>query len=664
MSLPGSISLLARLPNPSSSIFGNVDGPSSSTANALVRFNGTTGKIIQNGVVTEDDYTGTLNGPLSNATVTAVGSAFTNQPTNDGVEVLSANAGDTTQTVTIIGTTFGGNTVVVETVNLNGTTVVSTVKTDWGVILAVKKSAVTLGTVTVRKATGDGTITAGLTAAVLSVGVNTVSLTAAYNRTVSVVSDGATTKQIGWQGTNSSGTVIYDSKPLNGTTAVVSSSSFLTLTEIYTGDVEVARTETVTTNGTFTITGGSPSIVASGTNQDITLTPSDSGAQGAVSSKTFGSSTSILGFTGGFQISKQAVSGAIFPAYEIVSYANGQTAQAFLAIGGAGGTQASPTTLATSTTIGGVNWYGLANSLWKTSGSIGIDTSSTFGNSNFSTNMFLGPSSSTGQVSMMRMAGGTAATALGKTMAFGGANLGTSQFLFDIGGNASFGSAWGITGAFFALAGRTATDTVSSGTVTSAMANSFGQPTFAASSATTWTDGATLYIAGGPVNGTNGTVTRPHSLSIVDATSAASSITGGLVVSTTLGTAATSVGIGGGNVNMGGTATVGKLLITTPSALTYASPTSVDVTLNSCFTVTTVNATGSVTFNATAGGTTGQQLEILITNDATSAKTITFGSNFKSTGTLTASAASRQTTITFRSDGTNFLETGRAVLTT
>ncbi len=108
---------------------------------------------------------------------------------------------------------------------------------------------------------------------------------------------------------------------------------------------------------------------------------------------------------------------------------------------------------------------------------------------------------------------------------------------------------------------------------------------------------------------------------------------------------------------------VAKTFITTPSALTYASPTSVDVTLASCFTVTTVNATGSVTFNATAGGTAGQEMTILITNDATSAKTITFGTNFLSTGTLTASAASRHTSITFKSDGTSWYETGRAVLT-
>lgn len=48
MSLPGSISLLARLPSAQSAGFGNVDGPASSTANAIVLFSGTTGKLIKN----------------------------------------------------------------------------------------------------------------------------------------------------------------------------------------------------------------------------------------------------------------------------------------------------------------------------------------------------------------------------------------------------------------------------------------------------------------------------------------------------------------------------------------------------------------------------------------------------------------------------------------
>lgn len=110
-------------------------------------------------------------------------------------------------------------------------------------------------------------------------------------------------------------------------------------------------------------------------------------------------------------------------------------------------------------------------------------------------------------------------------------------------------------------------------------------------------------------------------------------------------------------------ATVTKQLITASQTLTYASPTTVDCSLASCFTVTTVNATGSVTFNATNVPASGGEVTILITNDATSAKTITFGTGFLTTGTLTASAASRHTSITFKSDGTSLYETGRAVLT-
>lgn len=72
-----------------------------------------------------------------------------------------------------------------------------------------------------------------------------------------------------------------------------------------------------------------------------------------------------------------------------------------------------------------------------------------------------------------------------------------------------------------------------------------------------FTDAFTLKLTP-PIQGSNATITRGHSLGILDSTSAASSITGGLVVSTTFGTAATSVGIGGGNINAGGSITASQ----------------------------------------------------------------------------------------------------------
>lgn len=213
--------------------------------------------------------------------------------------------------------------------------------------------------------------------------------------------------------------------------------------------------------------------------------------------------------------------------------------------------------------------------------------------------------------------------------------------------------AWGVTGVQEAHVAGTYTDSTSSGTVATAVANSFGIPAFAASSATTFTNAANLYLAGDVANGTNVTltnsyglwnagktrldgtaaagalpsgattvgtiltmpaqtftvtgtntatafqasyhgaptftdasvgtitdafnsvfvapsaaggslvITRSHTLGILDSTSASSSITGGLVVSATFGTTATSVGIGGGNINAGGTGTFGGTLSVT-----------------------------------------------------------------------------------------------------
>lgn len=95
------------------------------------------------------------------------------------------------------------------------------------------------------------------------------------------------------------------------------------------------------------------------------------------------------------------------------------------------------------------------------------------------------------------------------------------------------------------------------GTATTAnfQENYFGSPTFADGSAGTITDAFNTYMGAPAAAGGSLTITRSHTLGLVDSTSAASSITGGLVVSATLGTTATSVGIGGGNVNAGGTVT-------------------------------------------------------------------------------------------------------------
>ncbi len=108
-------------------------------------------------------------------------------------------------------------------------------------------------------------------------------------------------------------------------------------------------------------------------------------------------------------------------------------------------------------------------------------------------------------------------------------------------------------GANFTAGTRTWAD----GTVALQRERFFGAPTYnKTTTAATFTDVFNAYFDA-PISGTGVTFTRPHTVGIVDSTSASSSVTGGLVVSAALGTTATSTGIGGGNINTGGTLTVG-----------------------------------------------------------------------------------------------------------
>lgn len=176
-----------------------------------------------------------------------VGLGFTNQPTNDGVEVVSASASDITQTVTIYYTRTGTpDTVNVETKTLNGTTQVSFTDTDIDQVLAVEKSAATVGTVTFREASGNATITT-LIAATLSAGkiAVTAAQVYAYNTVPVATVDGVSIKQVGLIGTNSTGTTIYDSQLMTGTSPATFNTAFRTVTFLLVGDLETARTVTV-----------------------------------------------------------------------------------------------------------------------------------------------------------------------------------------------------------------------------------------------------------------------------------------------------------------------------------------------------------------------------------------------------------------------------------
>lgn len=75
--------------------------------------------------------------------------------------------------------------------------------------------------------------------------------------------------------------------------------------------------------------------------------------------------------------------------------------------------------------------------------------------------------------------------------------------------------------------------------------------------------------------------------------------------------------------------------------------------------VKTITPTGNCTFNAT-GGTIGQKCTFIITTSGSNSFDLTFGTNFKSTGTFaTGTASGKVFTITFCYDGSTWAEISR-----
>lgn len=110
----------------------------------------------------------------------------------------------------------------------------------------------------------------------------------------------------------------------------------------------------------------------------------------------------------------------------------------------------------------------------------------------------------------------------------------------------------------------------------------------------------------------------------------------------------------------GTTITQGTPLYQTYSTVSFGS------VISLTFTATDGNArriactsNTAATINAATVPRAGYLLRILFTTDATAGNVITFGTNFKSTGTYTLSTASKYYNIEFISDGTNLLELGR-----
>lgn len=204
----------------------------------------TAGKVI--GLLTASKAGGTMK-------TTGVGKAFTNQPTNDSIEIVSGSAGDTSLSVTIIGVT--GTTITVEEMTTDasdGTTPKASSKSDWDEILAVKINGTNAGTITVREASADQLIVAITAGTNKTAGVESVAAASqpAFGLIPDIKASGASTKNIGVKYIPANGSAAtYKAVALNGTTEVALLAA-LEVTEIYTGDLEASRTAVLLTNST------------------------------------------------------------------------------------------------------------------------------------------------------------------------------------------------------------------------------------------------------------------------------------------------------------------------------------------------------------------------------------------------------------------------------
>ena len=166
-------------------------------------------------------YTGVTQAALTSGSdmlAATAGGNFGNQPANDGVEIVSDSTADTTQQITLYGVLNGATTTLVtETLTLTGTTQLDSAYTDWATILGVELDSAAAGTITVREASGNATITT-IASGTLTAGVHIPTLMNANGAIPVHDASGASTAAVGLIGDDGAGNEITSVDALNGTT--------------------------------------------------------------------------------------------------------------------------------------------------------------------------------------------------------------------------------------------------------------------------------------------------------------------------------------------------------------------------------------------------------------------------------------------------------------
>jgi len=163
------------------------------------------------------------------------------------VEVVSGSAGDVGQRITVYGED-GTGAPKKEMLTLNGVTaVVGTQLWATGKVLGASIEGTTVGAVVVRPAGG------GTAICTVAAGTNTAKglkygVTMYAAGVLTLVADGATTKNVIVVGKNTSGAIVLEKLTLNGTTPVVGTAVWSEIKALVLGEVQAART--VTASGT------------------------------------------------------------------------------------------------------------------------------------------------------------------------------------------------------------------------------------------------------------------------------------------------------------------------------------------------------------------------------------------------------------------------------
>lgn len=120
--------------------------------------------------------------------------------------------------------------------------------------------------------------------------------------------------------------------------------------------------------------------------------------------------------------------------------------------------------------------------------------------------------------------------------------------------------------------------------------------------------------------------------------------------------------VGGGGASRGNDDrdrdSMARRFISSMETIAYARAMSLETTAGDMHKTTTSNAVGNATINAVTAGLPGQHMWVIVVNDQISAKTVSFGNNFKSAGPLLGSPG-KSATLQFISDGTAWYEVAR-----